>query len=87
MEKYARLRASGAFCDRDFRTMLAATTCLFTAGRDSPASLLTPFLYTQLLWATLLGWRVCDHFPDLPVMLGMLIIGAAGLKLAIRRRA
>lgn len=58
---------------------------LIRAFRDSPASLLAPLLYTQLLWATLLGWLVFDHFPDLPAMAGMLVIGAAGLSLAIRR--
>ena len=60
---------------------------LIRAFRESPASLLAPLLYSQLVWATLLGWLVFDHFPDLPAIAGMLVIGAAGLSLAIRRPA
>jgi len=31
----------------------------------APASTLSPFLYTQLIWAVLLGWLFYDHLPDL----------------------
>ena len=59
---------------------------LIRAFRETPASLLSPLLYLQLVWATLLGWLVFDHLPDLPAIVGMLIIGASGLSLAIGRR-
>jgi drug/metabolite transporter (DMT)-like permease len=55
----------------------------------APASLLTPFTYVQLLWATLLGYLVFHHLPDGGSALGMAIIVASGVFLAIaeRRRA
>jgi drug/metabolite transporter (DMT)-like permease len=59
------------------------------AFRHAPASALTPFTYVQLVWATLLGWIVYGHFPDRYTLLGMAIIGASGLLIALheRRRA
>ncbi|HCZ14570.1 MAG TPA: DMT family transporter [Accumulibacter sp.] len=59
---------------------------LIRAFRETPASLLAPLVYSQLLWATLLGWLVFDQFPDAPAMAGMLVIGASGLSLAIGSR-
>ncbi len=34
------------------------------AFRHAPASGLTPFTYMQIVWATLLGWALFGHFPD-----------------------
>ena len=59
---------------------------LIRALREAPASTLSPLLYVQLIWATLLGWWVFDQFPDMLAVVGMLIIGASGLSLAIRTR-
>jgi drug/metabolite transporter (DMT)-like permease len=59
---------------------------LIRAFHETSASLLAPLIYTQLVWATLLGWLVFDHFPDLLTVVGMLVIGASGLSLAIRWR-
>ncbi|MQM32303.1 MAG: EamA family transporter [Candidatus Accumulibacter phosphatis] len=59
---------------------------LIRAFHETSASLLAPLIYTQLVWATLLGWLVFDHFPDLLTVVGMLVIGASGLSLAIRGR-
>ncbi len=59
---------------------------LIRAFHTTSASLLAPLLYTQLVWATLLGWLVFDHFPDVLTVVGMLVIGASGLSLAIRGR-
>lgn len=57
---------------------------LIRAFRETPASLLSPLLYMQLVWATLLGWLIFAQLPDLATTVGMLIIGASGLSLAIR---
>lgn len=54
---------------------------LIRAFREAPVSTLSPLLYTQLIWATLLGWWVFDHLPDTWSMIGMAIIGASGLGL------
>lgn len=59
---------------------------LIRAFREAPASTLAPLLYIQLIWATLLGWYVFQELPDLPAIVGMLVIGASGLSLAIRWR-
>ena len=60
---------------------------LIRAFRLAPASTLTPFGYTQLIWAALLGWVVFGHLPDLLSTAGMAVIAAAGLWLAWGERA
>jgi len=61
---------------------------LFTAAfRYAPASMLAPMSYLQLLWAGLLGWLVFGHVPDAPTLLGMAIISAAGVIVALRPRS
>jgi drug/metabolite transporter (DMT)-like permease len=59
---------------------------LIRAFREAPVSTLSPLLYVQLIWATLLGWLVFSHLPDLPAIVGMLVIGASGLMLALAER-
>lgn len=54
------------------------------AYRNTPASTLSPLMYIQLIWAALLGWAVFGQFPDRLSLLGMLVVGAAGLSLALR---
>lgn len=60
---------------------------LFTlAYRYAPASLLAPMLYLQLLWAGLLGWVIFDTTPDGLSVLGMCIVAASGLLIALKSR-
>ncbi|OJY66939.1 MAG: permease [Sphingobium sp. 66-54] len=60
---------------------------LFTAAfRYAPASILAPMTYLQLLWAAALGWMVFHHAPDAVSVLGMLIVGASGVMVALRSR-
>ena len=63
--------------------------CLTHAYMHAPASLLTPFTYLQMLWATTLGLVVFGQHPDGVSAIGMSIIVASGLWLAWweRRRA
>lgn len=58
--------------------LIRAVTCA------SPMAL-APFVYSQLIWSTLLGWLVFGEFPDGGTLLGMLIVIAAGM-LAINWR-
>lgn len=61
---------------------------LYTAAfRHAPASLLAPMNYLQLLWAGLLGWIVFNHVPDRLSLIGMGVIAASGVLLAIRSRS
>jgi drug/metabolite transporter (DMT)-like permease len=56
------------------------------AFRHAPASALSPFLYAQLIWATLLGWLFCDHLPDLLSFAGIAVIAASSLSIALSER-
>ena len=56
---------------------------LIRAFRVTPASTLSPFSYSQLIWATLLGWLVFGNLPDAAAALGMAVIAASGLAVAV----
>src|SRR5579862_7449626 len=62
---------------------------LIHAFRRAPASALTPFSYTQLVFAMLGGWLVYRDFPNHYRILGMAVIAGSGLWMALheRRRA
>ena len=64
---------------------------LIRAFRYAAASLLSPLLYTQLIWAGALGFLVYDHLPDLLSVGGIVIIAASSISIALgdrlRRRA
>ncbi|MCA0187797.1 MAG: DMT family transporter [Proteobacteria bacterium] len=72
-------------------TLAASAHFLLTkAFREAPASLLSPMLYVQIVWATLFGWLVFDQVPDALALGGMAVIGIAGILIAVdgrRRRA
>lgn len=59
---------------------------LIRAFRYAPATVLSPFLYVQLIWAALLGWLVYDHWPDATTLAGMAIIAAGSIALALTQR-
>lgn len=60
---------------------------LFTAAyRYSPASLLAPLNYLQLLWAGLLGWIVFGHIPEQLSFLGMCLVALSGVMIALKSR-
>lgn len=63
--------------------------CLTHAFMQAPASLLTPFTYLQILWATAFGYAIFGQHPDGISAIGMAIIVASGVGLALyeRRRA
>lgn len=62
---------------------------LIRAFRHAPASALSPLLYIQLVWATLLGGILFGHWPDGPSIAGGLLIAASGAAVVLgqRRRA
>lgn len=59
---------------------------LIRAFRHAPASLLAPYLYTQLIWAGLLGWLFFDQFPDALSLAGMGIIAGASIAMSLWER-
>ena len=57
----------------------------FTAAhRYAEASVLAPINYLHLLWAGLLGWLVFGHVPQVLTIVGMAIVMAAGVIVALR---
>jgi drug/metabolite transporter (DMT)-like permease len=60
---------------------------IISAFQHAPAALLTPFAYLQMIWATTYGFVLFGQLPDRWSALGMTIIVASGLMLALRERA
>lgn len=56
------------------------------AFRYAPASMLAPMNYLQLVWAALLGWLFFRQLPDGLSLLGMGIIAASGVIVALKSR-
>ncbi|MFA5488041.1 MAG: DMT family transporter [Candidimonas sp.] len=55
----------------------------------APASVLAPFLYMQIVTAAFMGWLVSGYFPDAVTWLGIAVICASGIGIALiewRRR-
>jgi len=60
--------------------------CMTQAYLRAPASLLTPFTYLQILWATAFGYLMFDQHPDGISALGMAVVVASGVSLAAWER-
>jgi drug/metabolite transporter (DMT)-like permease len=58
--------------------------CFTAAYRFAPASVLAPINYLHLVWAGILGWLVFGHVPEALTILGMAIVAAAGVAVALR---
>ena len=56
---------------------------LIQAYQRASAPVLTPYLYAQIAFATLLGWLVFDHVPDGLAWLGIAVIAASGIGNAV----
>ena len=59
---------------------------LIMAHDRAPASVLSPFMYTQLLWATTLGYLVFSNVPNHWTLAGAAIVVASGLYLLYREQ-
>lgn len=60
---------------------------LIKALEFAPATVLAPFVYTQLATVVMLSVIVFGHFPDGWALVGMTIIVASGLSIALRYRS
>jgi len=58
--------------------------CFTAAYRFAPASVLAPINYLHLVWAGVLGWLVFGHVPEALTILGMAVVAAAGVAVALR---
>jgi drug/metabolite transporter (DMT)-like permease len=61
--------------------------CLIVAHKYAPASILAPFIYTQLIWMVLSGWLFFGDVPDRATLAGAVIVVASGVYLLLRERA
>jgi drug/metabolite transporter (DMT)-like permease len=52
---------------------------LILAYQRAQASVLAPFAYTQIVWATLAGWLLFGELPDAVALAGALVVSAGGL--------
>jgi drug/metabolite transporter (DMT)-like permease len=59
---------------------------MIRAFSQAPASLLAPFAYAQLIWATIIGLLWFGDFPDFWTLLGAVIITASGIYVVYRER-
>lgn len=64
----------------------AAQLCIIVGFRYGSASLLAPFTYVSLIWATALGFALFGNFPDGWTWVGAAVIVASGLYTAHRER-
>lgn len=64
----------------------AAILCISLAFRITDASIVSPFLYTQMIWGLALGYLVFGNFPDGWTLLGSGVIITAGLSLIAHER-
>ncbi len=59
---------------------------LIKAFERSEASLIAPFTYSSIIWATLFGWAIFDRLPDGWTYAGAALIIASGLYIWHRER-
>jgi len=59
---------------------------LISGHRIAPAAVLSPFVYTQLIWVVILGYLVFGHTPNGWTISGAAIVIGSGLYLLYRER-
>lgn len=65
---------------------MLAHQLLTHAFRYAAPAMLAPFSYGQIVFAGLFSWLLFGHFPDPTAMLGMALIVAGGLSIALTQR-
>ena len=59
---------------------------LIAGHKLAPASVLAPFIYTQLIWVAILGYLVFDHVPTAWTIAGAALVVGSGLYMLWRER-
>lgn len=63
----------------------AAGQILMTMSlRAAPVSVVSPFDYTQIIWASVLGWLIWSTIPTTSTFAGAALISLSGLYIAVR---
>ena len=58
--------------------------CLTNAFRLAPAATVSPFEYSALIWAALLGYLLWQEVPDRFIVLGATIVISSGIYILYR---
>ena len=88
---FADLPASVTLRDAGFLVVLGLLAglghwLLIGAFLRAPASLIAPFTYLQMIWATLFGFLIFGQLPDRISAVGMAVIVASGVALVLHER-
>lgn len=88
---FAELPATATIRDGVFLLVLGLLAgvghwLLIGAFLRAPASLIAPFTYVQMIWATLYGFLFFGQLPDGVSALGMAVIVASGVALVLHER-
>ena len=68
-------------------TATIAFLLLFTAYSIASPAVVSPFEYSILLWAPLIGWLYFEEIPSLNTVIGIIIIVSSGIYIFIREKA
>ena len=60
--------------------------CLIKAFQNAPASVVAPFSYSSLVWATLLGFLIWHDVPHTATIIGAALIIGSGFYIFVRER-
>jgi drug/metabolite transporter (DMT)-like permease len=60
--------------------------CIIKAFQSAPASVIAPFSYSSLIWATLFGFVIWQEFPGMNTWIGASLIILAGLYIFFREK-
>ena len=86
-EWFVDLESSILFMVATGVTASVAFILLFTAYSIASPSVVSPFEYSILLWAPLIGWLYFEEMPTLNTVIGILIIVSSGIYIFIREKA
>lgn len=65
---------------------IGAGLCVNRSLKLAPASVVTPYQYTMIIWAVIFGYAVFGDVPSLPMIVGAMVIILAGLYIFLRER-
>ena len=68
-------------------TASAAFLLLFSAYRIASPAVVSPFVYSILVWSSLSGWFFFNEIPDLKTIIGIILIVCGGIYIFIREKA
>jgi drug/metabolite transporter (DMT)-like permease len=66
--------------------VMVAYHFIILAMREGEIAFVAPFRYTSLIWAILLGYLFFGDLPDVPMIIGSIIVIGSGLYTLYRER-